>query len=92
MKSEQRKYPRTPIKLTVNLTLSDGRNVEVETWDISDGGIGIQFPADKTVVWTINQPVIAKVKGLPVQGPEIPMKVVRIADNGIGLAMVTLGQ
>ncbi len=88
MTNEQRKHSRTPIKLTVLVTFTDGHSLEVETWDISDGGIGIHFQKDQREIWSINTKVVAQVKGLPVEGPKLPMKVVRITPDIIGLAMV----
>lgn len=88
MPREQRKHPRTPIKVQVRLTFEDGHSVDVDTWDISDGGIGIHFPSDQGVAWSIGLAVNAQVQGLPVEGPVIPMKVVRIQPDRIGLAMI----
>ena len=87
MTNEQRKHSRTPIKLTVVVTFPDGHQLDVQTWDISDGGIGIHFPKDQREIWSLNVKVIAQVKGLPIEGPKLPMRVVRIMPDRIGLAM-----
>jgi c-di-GMP-binding flagellar brake protein YcgR len=88
MTKEQRKHPRTPIKLTVALTLDNGEKFIAETWDISDGGIGIHFSDKHNIVWSTGMPVKAQVQGLPIEGPELPMKVVRIEQDRIGLKLI----
>ena len=85
MSRDKRKHSRTPIKLVVNLAFEDGQEVEVETWDISDGGIGIQLPLKSHISWRTDMSVVARVKGLPVEGPELALKVVFISDDRIGL-------
>jgi hypothetical protein len=40
------------------------------------------------MLWAIGMSVKAQVQGLPVQGPEIPMKVVRIEQDRVGLKMI----
>jgi hypothetical protein len=74
--------------MVVKLTFDDNRDIQVETWDISDGGIGIHIPNHQDVVWTIGTQVHAQVQGLPIEGPILPMKVVRISDDRIGLKML----
>jgi len=88
MTNEQRAHPRTPIKLTVQLTFDDGHVLQVETWDISDGGIGIQFPKDARISWTLGLHVKTKVLGLPIEGPELSMRVTRIMEDRIGLQLL----
>lgn len=85
MELEKRKYSRTPIQLNVLLTLNKTTSITVQTWDISDGGMGIQIPNHAEVIWTLGMPAIAQVQGLPEAGPKIAMKVVRITDDRIGL-------
>ena len=90
MKQEQRQHPRTPIKLMVQATLEDGQQIKVDTWDISDGGIGIHINNHVDLHWEIGMEVKAKVLGLPIEGPELPMRVVRITDDRIGMQLIGL--
>lgn len=87
MRQEQRQYPRTPIALSVLLTFENGQTLKVDTWDISDGGIGIHFPTDHDIAWVEGLTLSAQVQGLPIEGPVLPMKVARITDDRIGLKL-----
>jgi c-di-GMP-binding flagellar brake protein YcgR len=88
MTRDQRQHPRTNIKLPVKLTFEDGNSIKVETWDISDGGIGIYLPPGSNTVWRAGLKLKAQVQGLPIEGPVIPMSVVRITEQRIGLKMI----
>lgn len=82
---DQRQHPRTPIQMSVLLRFEDKSTLTVETWDISDGGIGIHLPEGSDHIWTTGQRLTAQVQGLPVPAPEVPAKVVRIDSKRIGL-------
>lgn len=88
MTRDQRQHPRTNIKLPVKLSFEDGHTIVVETWDISDGGIGIYPPDRSQIVWRQGLTLKAQVQGLPVEGPVIPMSVVRVSEQRIGLRML----
>ncbi|MEJ2042934.1 MAG: PilZ domain-containing protein [Reinekea sp.] len=88
MKNDQRASPRTPIKLTVSITFENGTTVNVETWDISDGGIGVLLPEQSDISWSVGDTVIAQVQGLPAESPKLPMEIVRIGDHGVGLKII----
>lgn len=87
MSSEKRQHPRTPIKMQVKLTLKDGQSLVVDSWDISDGGLGVHLPNQTTIHWHVGMAMTGQVIGLPIPGPELPMTVVRITDDRIGLRL-----
>ncbi len=74
--------------MTVQFTFDQGDDLTVETWDISNGGMGIQLPETSDAVWVLGMNVKAKVIGLPVEGPEINLRVVNITDQRIGLEIL----
>lgn len=88
MPRDSRKHPRTPLAMTVELTFANGEQMQVSTWDISDGGVGVQLPDGDLTQWELGMSVIGQVKGLPVEGPKISMQVVQITDNRIGLKII----
>ncbi|WP_320823364.1 PilZ domain-containing protein [Reinekea sp.] len=88
MANEQRQHTRTPIKMVVQLTFDQVKGLKVETWDISNGGIGIQLPETSITAWVLGMEVRAKVIGLPVDGPELTLKVMNINGQRIGLKIV----
>ncbi|TCS42434.1 PilZ domain-containing protein [Reinekea marinisedimentorum] len=87
MTHEKRKHLRTAIAMELQVTLEDGRQTKTKTWDISDGGIGIQLPLQGNIEWQIGMSVKTKVLGLPFDSPELTMDVVRIDGDTIGLKL-----
>ena len=87
MAHEQRQYLRTPIRMAVQFTFAQGHGLQVETWDISDGGIGIHLPETSDTVWALGMKVRAKVIGLPIEGPELQLTVTNITRQRIGLRL-----
>jgi c-di-GMP-binding flagellar brake protein YcgR len=85
MGQEKRKHLRTPIVMQLQVSLEDGQQILTKTWDISDGGIGIQFPSSSETDWQVGMLVKTKVIGLPFDSPELTMEVVRIDSDTIGL-------
>jgi len=73
--------------MKVNLTFSDGDRITVETWDISEGGIGIHIPPQPTKLLTLNMLVKTQVIGLPIEGPILTMRIVQVSDTRVGLEM-----
>lgn len=88
MAQEKRKHLRTKVTLSLRVTFSDGSILETETWDISDGGIGINLPEDSLKRWEVGTFVKTKVIGLPFDSPELTMEVVRIVQDRVGLRLV----
>lgn len=88
MENDQRQHPRTPIKMVVQLTLDRGQSLQVETRDISNGGIGILRPTTPSTAWCVGMKVQAKVVGLPIEGPELTLCVVNISAARIGLKIL----
>lgn len=87
MTIEKRKHLRTAIAMELRVTLEDGRQAQTKTWDISDGGIGIQLPLTSDICWEIGMSVKTKVIGLPFDSPELTMEVVRINGDTMGLKL-----
>ena len=87
-KSEARNSPRTPIKMKVNLVMSEAGEMLAVTRDISDSGIFVLLDAEK--VPDVGQQVRVQVQGLPngIEAPWVEMRVVRIESEGIGLMIV----
>lgn len=89
-KNEQRISPRTPINVTIRITLVDGTTIETETWDLSDSGIGIKKPASSNINWELGMKVKGQVQGLPISGPELPMEIIQISEQRIGLKLLKI--
>ncbi|WP_273285618.1 PilZ domain-containing protein [Reinekea forsetii] len=88
MDDDQRQHPRTPIKMVVQLTLDQGQGLQVETRDISNGGIGIHRPTTPVTDWCVGMKVQARIVGLPIEGPELTLSVVNISAARIGLKIL----
>lgn len=86
--SEDRKFPRTPVKLKVCLIISEAGEILAVTRDISDGGLFILLDVEK--IPDIGKAVNVQVQGLPngMEAPWVKMQVVRTETDGIGLRMV----
>ena len=88
MIKELRQFSRTPINLVVQLTFPDGKVIEAGTWDISDGGISVNLDQGIPFEWPVNTELKAQVTGLPVEGPIIPLKIIRINQGRLALQII----
>jgi hypothetical protein len=88
MKNDQRQHPRPSITMVMQMTLHEGQGLQVETWDISNGGIAIHRPGTPDTDWWLGMKVQAKVIGLPIEGPELTLLVVNISAARIGLKIL----
>ena len=83
--SDLRQHPRVPMALKVEITLEDSGVLFAKTRDISEGGVFLMLEQDQMP--QLGDIVKAQIKDLPGQSetPVVPMRVVRIAADGIGL-------
>ena len=84
--SEDRNYPRTPMKCQIKVTHTDIGEVLINTRDISDGGIflltdGVVMPAIGTIVQ-------GQVQGMGGEAPMLKLEIVRAEPTGIGLKFI----
>ncbi|TQV76072.1 PilZ domain-containing protein [Exilibacterium tricleocarpae] len=83
MNSDQRRCPRTPLKCRIKITHVSIGEIEVNTRNISDGGVfivtgDIEMPPVGTVV-------VGQVQGMPEPAPLLDMEIVRVEPEGVGL-------
>jgi hypothetical protein len=71
----------------MRVTLENGKTLEGETWDVSDGGIALQMESIDPTLWKEGMLVTGQVQGLPVEAPKIKLKVIRVEASRIGLAI-----
>ncbi len=86
--AEHRKYVRTRLTSSVKLTHPDIGSIEVKTRDISDGGIYLLSKI--TNLPPIGSEVTVQLLDTPFEAPVLTMRIVRVENNGIGLAFIDL--
>ncbi len=84
--SEQRKFPRTPLKCRIKICHSSIGEVIVSTRNISDSGVfivteGVDMPPLGSIVQ-------GQVQGLMAEAPVVDMEIVRVEPGGLGLKFV----
>jgi len=84
--TNQRKHQRTLLKCRVKVTHAEIGEIEVDSRDISDGGIFL-ITKDRELppIGTILE---GQVQGLMADAPIIEMEIVRVESDGIGLRFV----
>ena len=87
---DQRKFQRTRLKCRVKVTHKDLGEIEVNSRDISDGGIflvtnDMEMPPLGTIVE-------GQVQGLMDDAPLVEMEIVRVETTGVGLRFVVDGK
>ncbi len=90
MTENQRRYPRTEIKVSVELTFLDEPYTIVNTRDISEGGMFIEV--DSPAKFPIGEMVHIHYLD-PLNDGEDTFKdaiIVRVADDGIGISFIEL--
>lgn len=86
MSRDQRKHIRTKLTSNVRLTHPDTGTIEVKTRDISDGGIYVLSRI--TNLPPVGSQVKVQLMDTPFEAPILDMKIVRMEDDGIGLAFI----
>ncbi len=85
---DNRKYVRTRLTSSVQLTHPDIGSVEVKTRDISDGGIYLL--SSITNLPPVGSEVTVQLLDTPFEAPVLTMRIVRVENNGIGLAFIDI--
>jgi c-di-GMP-binding flagellar brake protein YcgR len=88
MSQDKRNYPRTSIKMEIQLTLESGEEILGETWDISDGGIAFSMEPFNPQQWHSDMVVSGQLQNLPMVAPIIKLTVVWVGSDSLGLAIV----
>lgn len=87
MGTDNRRYPRIPVRCRVLISHDSCGEVLAQTRDISDGGIFIVTnPESLPPIGTL---VRGQVQGMLVDAPVVDMEIVRIEPGGIGLRFCT---
>ena len=86
MSRDQRKHIRTKLTSNVRLTHPDTGTIEVKTRDISDGGIYVLSRI--TNLPPVGSQVKVQLMDTPFEAPILDMRIVRMEDDGIGLAFI----
>ena len=90
MSENKRKYPRKEIHVDVHLSFLDNEPVDVHTRDISEGGMFLilddtsAYPLGEMVNLRYNDPIHDNTN------TEKDAIIVRVADDGLGVAFVEL--
>ncbi len=87
-RSDNRIHTRTKLTSNVKLTHSDIGTIVVKTRDISDGGIYILSPI--TGLPPVGSEVTVQLMDTPFEAPVLAMRIVRMDNNGIGLAFIDI--
>ncbi len=86
--ADQRKHVRTKLTSNVKLTHPDVGTIEVKTRDISDGGIYLL--SSITNLPPVGSEVTVQLIDTPFEAPILSMRIVRLENNGIGLAFIDI--
>jgi hypothetical protein len=82
-----RRFPRTHLRAEVKLAHPEVGEQRAHTRDISEGGAFVV--SDGLTVPNLGDVIDVQVQGLPGEAaPVVPMRVVRIDKDGIGLAFI----
>ncbi|MDT4850569.1 hypothetical protein FQZ97_847220 [compost metagenome] len=84
--SNQRQYPRTPMKCRIKICHPSFGELVAQTRDLSDGGVYVKHPnlaalAEGTLV-------TGQVQDLPIEAPVLQMEVMRVDAEGVGLRFI----
>jgi hypothetical protein len=88
MNRDKRNHPRTPVKMTIKLTLETGQQVLGETWDISDGGIAFSHEEFDSQAWQVGMVVSGQLQDIPIEAPILKLTVAWVGQRSMGLAIV----
>lgn len=88
MSSNQRRFPRTPMRCRIRLSHDILGNVFAQTRDLSDGGVYVYIKHAELAVLEPGMVVIGQVQDLPIPAPELELEVVRVDTDGAGFRFV----
>ena len=83
---EKRQHIRTKLTSSVKLSHPDTGTIEVETKDISDGGV--YLISSNASLPEAGSEVKVQLIDTPFEAPELDMKIIRLEDGGLGLAFL----
>ena len=83
-----RQHSRHPIAVSIKISHESIDAIILETKDVSDGGVFVVVNPDKMP--PIGAIVKGQVQGMAEDTPIIEMKIVRLANNGIGLQYINI--
>lgn len=83
-----RQHSRHPIAVSIKISHESIDEIILETKDVSDGGLFVVVNPDKMP--PIGVIVKGQVQGMAENPPVVEMKIVRLANNGIGLQYINL--
>lgn len=88
MSSNQRQFPRTPMKCRIRISHDSLGNVFAQTRDLSDGGVYIYIKHAELATLKPGMVVSGQVQDLPIPAPELELEVVRVDTDGAGFRFV----
>lgn len=80
---DNRQHSRHPIAVSIKISHESINEIILETKDVSDGGLFVVVSPDKMP--PIGALVKGQVQGMVEESPIIEMKIVRLANDGVGL-------
>lgn len=81
--SNQRQYPRTPMKCRIKISHESFGEILAQTRDLSDGGVYVRHP--DLVALPLGTIVTGQVQDLPFEAPVLQMEIMRADAEGVGL-------
>ncbi|BBP80370.1 MULTISPECIES: PilZ domain-containing protein [Pseudomonas] len=81
--SNQRQYPRTPMKCRIKISHESFGELFAQTRDLSDGGVYVRHP--DLVALPLGTVVTGQVQDLPFEAPVLQMEIMRADGEGVGL-------
>ncbi|MCU9946219.1 PilZ domain-containing protein [Pseudomonas solani] len=84
--SNQRQYPRTPMKCRIKISHESFGEILAQTRDLSDGGVYVRHP--DLVALPLGTIVTGQVQDLPFEAPVLQMEIMRADAEGVGLRFI----
>ena len=84
--SNQRQYPRTPMKGRIKISHESFGEILAQTRDLSDGGVYVRHP--DLVALPLGTIVTGQVQDLPFEAPVLQMEIMRADVEGVGLRFI----
>ncbi|BCD85610.1 PilZ domain-containing protein [Pseudomonas solani] len=84
--SNQRQYPRTPMKCRIKISHESFGEILAQTRDLSDGGVYVRHP--DLVALPLGTIVTGQVQDLPFEAPVLQMEIMRADVEGVGLRFI----
>lgn len=85
--SNQRQYPRIPMKCRIKICHPSFGELVAQTRDLSDGGVYVRHP--DLAALPQGTRVTGQVQDLPIEAPVLQMEVMRADSEGAGLRFLS---